>query len=227
MSEAARDVVVLIPVFNEAAFIGQVVAGVREQAERVLVVDDGSTDGTAEAAEQRGAEVIRVPRNQGKGNAIRTGVEQILKGRVQWVVIMDGDGQHLPAELGRFLAQRSLGDQQVVVGRRSFDRKVMPLVRLWTNRLTSALISWRCGQSVPDSQCGYRMLPRRALEILLAKSTRGRFDFETEMLFILSRAGFQITSVPISTVYGDEESSVRPVRDTARFLRLVLRDIFR
>ena len=97
----------------------------------------------------------------------------------------------------------------------------MPFVRRTVNRYMSRRISRLCGQEVPDTQCGYRMIHRSLVPHLLAGTSR--FDYETEMLIIASRAGFRIASVPISTIYSDEVSSIHPVRDTIRFFRLMRR----
>jgi len=97
----------------------------------------------------------------------------------------------------------------------------MPFVRRTVNRYMSRRISRLCGQEVPDTQCGYRMIHRDVVPHLLAGTSR--FDYETEMLIVASRAGFRIVSVPISTIYSDEVSSIHPVRDTVRFFKLIRR----
>jgi hypothetical protein len=101
------------------------------------------------------------------------------------------------------------------------DVREMPFVRRTVNRYMSRRISRLCGQEVPDTQCGYRMVHRALVPHLLAGTSR--FDYETEMLIIASRQGCRIASVPISTIYSDEVSSIHPVRDTIRFLRLMRR----
>jgi len=99
--------------------------------------------------------------------------------------------------------------------------KSMPLLRRVVNRYMSDKISKVCGTTIPDTQCGFRMLHRHLIPELLVGGTR--FDYETEMLIIASRKGFRIDSVPISTVYSDEVSSIHPVRDTLRFFKLMQR----
>ena len=101
------------------------------------------------------------------------------------------------------------------------DVSSMPLVRRFVNRWMSDQISALCGQQIPDTQCGYRLLHRQLIPELLGGAAR--FDYETEMLIIASRKGFKIASVPISTVYSDEVSSIHPVRDTIRFFQLMRR----
>jgi hypothetical protein len=101
------------------------------------------------------------------------------------------------------------------------DVREMPLVRRMVNRYMSRKISRACGQDIPDSQCGFRVVHRSIIPSLLGGTER--FDYETEMLILASRAGCRIASVPISTVYSDEVSSIHPVRDTFRFFKLMRR----
>jgi hypothetical protein len=108
------------------------------------------------------------------------------------------------------------------VGNRMADTSTMPWVRFLTNRFMSGQVSALCGQTVPDSQCGFRMVKREWVPLLLRCAGTG-YDFESEMLVMASRAGCRIGSVPVSTVYGNEKSKIRPVRDAMRFFGLVRR----
>jgi hypothetical protein len=136
-------------------------------------------------------------------------------------MVLDADGQHLPEEIGRFLGAAAVNDAGLFVGTRMNDLRAMPFLRRKVNRYMSRRISRACGQEIPDTQCGYRMISRALAPHLLEGTSR--FDYETEMLFIASQAGFRIASVPISTIYSDEVSSIHPVRDTIRFLKLMRR----
>ena len=212
----------LIPAFNEEKHIGDVVHRTRHELERVLVVDDGSSDKTADRARESGAEVIVHPQNRGKGETIKTGFRHWLDRQIDFVIILDSDGQHRPEEIDRFLAAASLPtNPKLILGNRMNDVATMPRVRRFVNRWMSNRISAVCGQQIPDTQCGFRMLHRQLIPELLGGSAR--FDYETEMLIIASRKGLRIESVPISTVYSDEVSSIHPVRDTLRFFKLMQR----
>lgn len=211
----------VIPAFSEEKHIGDVVRRTRAKLERVLVVDDGSTDTTAQEARIAGAEVIVHRENRGKGEAIRTGLRHWLDRQSTWVVILDADAQHRPEEIGRFVDAVSASDAQMFIGNRMDDLSRMPLLRQFVNRYMSKEISRVCGQIIPDSQCGFRMLHRDVIPEVL--SGVDRFDYETEMLIKASRKGFRIESVPITTVYCDEVSSIHPVRDTIRFFKLMRR----
>jgi glycosyltransferase involved in cell wall biosynthesis len=215
-------VAAIIPAYNEEKHIGDVVRRTRQVLGNVLVVDDGSQDRTAERAREAGGEVIVHEQNRGKGETIKTGLRHWLDRQFDFVIILDADGQHRPEEIERFVAAAlSAEAPKLILGTRMNDLSSMPLVRRIVNRWMSGRISAVCGQKIPDTQCGFRLLHRQLIPELLGGAAR--FDYETEMLIIASRKGFRIGSVPISTVYSDEVSSVHPVRDTIRFFNLMRR----
>ena len=229
MTETDRDrvakirskVAAVIPAYHEEKHIGEVVLRTRAQLEHVLVVDDGSADRTATHGRVAGAEVIVHPQNRGKGEAIKTGLRHWLDRQMDFVVILDSDGQHRPEEIDRFLRVASSDGVALVIGNRMDDVARMPRLRRLVNRYMSKRISRACKQEIPDTQCGFRMLHRDLIPELLGGTAR--FDYETEMLLIASRKGFRIESVPISTVYSDEVSSIHPIRDALRFFKLMRR----
>ena len=219
MSADRRNVAALIPCYFEEKHIRDVATRTRAQLETVLVVDDGSTDQTSDEARAAGVEVIRHEKNQGKGAAIKTGLRELTsRNGVEWVLILDGDGQHLPEEIPHFL--NAAGDAAMIVGNRMSDTRTMPFVRKLTNLTMSGLISAIIGQRVPDSQCGFRMF-RRDLASALVDVPSSNFDFESEMLAIAARRGVKIAAATVSTVYGDERSKIHPLRDTVRFFKLL------
>ena len=215
------SIAAVIPAYREEKHIGDVVLRTRQQLDDVLVVDDGSDDQTAAGARDAGAEVIVHPQNRGKGESIKTGLRHWLDRQFDYVVILDADGQHLPEEIDRFVNAASTLDAQLFIGTRMNDLSGMPPLRRIVNRYMSKRISRVCGQEIPDTQCGFRMLHRQLVPDVLGGADR--FDYETEMLIFASRKGYRIESVPISTVYRDEVSSIHPIRDTIRFFKLMRR----
>jgi glycosyltransferase involved in cell wall biosynthesis len=208
---------VLIPAHDEAPRIARVVRSSLEHL-GVLVVDDGSSDETAERATQAGAEVLVQRPNQGKGAALRAGFARALADGLDAVVTLDGDGQHDPAELPAFLAAHDAHpDAQLVVGRRDFSR--MPPVRRLANLLGTIVLSAALGRWIPDNQSGYRLVGRRLMRACLDSTERG-FEFEVEMIAICLREGWPIEWVPIRTIYGDERSHIRPLVHLRHFLRV-------
>jgi glycosyltransferase involved in cell wall biosynthesis len=214
-------VAAIIPAYLEEKHIGDVARRTLQQLDHVLVVDDGSTDATAETARAAGAEVIVHEQNRGKGESIKTGLRHWLNRGFVYVAILDGDGQHLPEEIVFFLEMAAATRAEILIGTRMNNVRDMPHLRRLVNRYMSRRISRVCRQEVPDTQCGFRMVHRTVIPDLLGGADR--FDYETEMLIIASRKGYQIESVPITTVYSDEVSSIHPVRDTLRFFELMRR----
>jgi glycosyltransferase involved in cell wall biosynthesis len=210
----------LIPAYNEAARVGEVVAVARRHVDNVVVVDDGSTDETVAAAERGGATVLRHSQNRGKGAAIATALDYFGRYDAELAVLLDADGQHDPSEIDKFVNAADTERADVVVGTRMGDVRRMPRVRLWTNQFTSWVTSKLAGQRIPDSQCGFRLLRRTVLKDL--RPSTARFETETEMLIQAGRAGHKIVSVPIRTIYEAGRSSrIHPCRDTVRFFKLV------
>ncbi len=221
----AQRSAVLIPAYNEARHISGVVTGALDYVPRVLVVDDGSTDNTARLAHAAGACVLRLRKNMGKGAAVLTGLKFLHDiADIKAVVLMDGDGQHLPAELPRFFEARAQG-HQFVLGNRMNDLGAMPALRRVTNVVMSRVLSAACKQDIPDSQCGYRLIDRHLFGVL-AQARSSRFDFVSETLLLLARASVRIYSIPVATIYTDQRSSIHPVSDTARFIKLLVREVF-
>ena len=230
MTEAARDrlaqlrleTAAVIPAYREEKHISDIVRRTRQELDHVLVVDDGSEEKTATRAREAGAEVIVHSQNRGKGEAIKTGLRYWLDRQFVHVIILDADGQHLPEEIDRFIAAAgSAAERSFFLGNRMNNLTGMPFIRRVVNRYMSNRISHVCGQKIPDTQCGFRMLDRQLIPELLGGGDR--FDYETEMLIIASRKGYPIQSVPITTVYSDEVSKIHPARDTLRFFKLMRR----
>ena len=209
-----RDVVAVIPAYQCAATIGGVVIGVRRFVERVVVVDDGSTDATGDAAAAAGAEVERLPSNRGKGVALLRGIEVALAGEAEAVLLLDGDGQHDPADVPRFLAAWDAGEGDLLIGSRMGDPEAIPRARYWTNRIGSRVLSWMTGWEIEDSQSGYRLLAARLLR-RLPLASRG-YAVESEMLIKAAHRGARLGQVPIRTIYEGNTSHYRPLLDTVR-----------
>ena len=206
--------VALIPAFNEATSIASVVEGVKASVARVIVIDDGSTDGTAERARAAGAEVVAHPENRGKGHAVRTGIARVLAGDFTHVLLLDADMQHLPEEAPALLAAAAGTGADVILGERRFHRSRMPASRYHANRIGSRVLSWFVGVPVLDTQCGFRVFRVDALRPL--RLSASGYEIETEMLVKVLRRGGRLASVPITAVYGGQRSKLRPLRDTTR-----------
>jgi glycosyltransferase involved in cell wall biosynthesis len=206
--------VAIIPALNEVDSIGLVVEGLRSRVDRVIVVDDGSIDGTAERAGAAGADVVRHTVNRGKGHAVRTGITRALEGDFTHVLLLDGDMQHLPDEAARLIETADDTGADVVLGERQFLREQMPASRYHANRVGSRVLSWFVGVPLRDTQCGFRVFRVEALRRLRLRASG--YEIETEMLVKVRRGGGRVASVPVTAVYAGGRSKLRPVRDTTR-----------
>jgi glycosyltransferase involved in cell wall biosynthesis len=206
----------LIPAFNEAAYIADVVSRACQHVEEVVVIDDGSDDGTADIARVAGATCLQLPGNCGKASALRTGIAYARKSNFTYVVTLDGDGQHLPEDIPVMLRVAEQTGAELIIGARCFDRALMPRSRYFSNVIGSRLASALVGCEVRDSQSGFRLFRMDKLD---EGKLRSRcYELEMEILIKMARSGCTIAHVPIRTVYDDghARSKMKPVRDTVR-----------
>jgi glycosyltransferase involved in cell wall biosynthesis len=217
---SSPEILAIVPAYNEAPRIAAVVAGLVGQGLPVLVVDDGSADGTSEVARGAGAEVLRLEPNRGKGAALKAGFELALGKHWDAILSLDGDGQHDPAEVPRFLDALARSGADLIVGAR--DYRSMPPIRWFTNTVSRRLFSLALGERIPDNQSGYRLRSRRLAEAVLTSPEEG-FAFEVEEIAICVGRGFKLAWVPIKTIYGTETSHIKPWTHFASFVRVTRR----
>ncbi len=215
----------LIPVYNEEKHIGNLLQELNYDKKDIIVVDDGSTDRTAEIVKKKGVVLLKHPNNLGKGYAHRTGFKYAVAQNYDYVITLDGDGQHNPEELLLFIKKINETAEDIIIGTRKFSLKNMPLIRLLTNLTTSFIVSLFSHKRVKDSQSGYRAISKRVLEKV--RLTTCNFQTESEMIIKAARLGYHLSSVPISTLYSEEKSKIIPFLDTIRFVKLALKSIWR
>jgi glycosyltransferase involved in cell wall biosynthesis len=213
----ASQCAVVIPCLNEAATIEPLVREVRELLTDVIVVDDGSTDSTAGLAGAAGADVIRHLRPKGKGAALAEGWATARDRGFVWALSMDGDGQHAPADMRAFFACAAKTGAQLIVGNRMANPAGMPWLRRCVNRWMSERISRLTGSTLPDTQCGFRLM--RLDDWSQIHLRADHFEIESELLCKFVAAGKRVEFVPVQAIYRNEQSKIRPVRDTHRWFR--------
>lgn len=215
---------VVIPAYNEATTIREVVARTLAFCERVIVVDDGSTDGTAQALARLPMTVLRHDSNRGKAAALWSGIERALADGADAVITLDGDGQHCPKDIPRFLEAAERYPGHIIVGSRIGERHAFPKRRYYANRTASFWISWAAGYLIEDSQSGFRLYPAALLRHVRVPHDRAHgFVFESEILIEAARIGVGSAALPIAAIYvsGARASHFRTVVDVLRITRMV------
>ncbi len=209
-------ILLIIPAFNASQYIPELVERIRPifDLNDVLIINDGSSDDTAQVARGCGCRFIDFEKNRGKGAALKTGFEFALNHNYDAVITIDADLQHKPEHLAEFIARYETAD--ILIGTRTIEIKQMPWDRLLTNNLTSLIISIFGTTRIRDSQSGYRLLKADVIKKLCLKSNR--YDTESEMLFQSGYLGFTTAEVPIETIYDDSVSFINPLKDTCRFI---------
>jgi glycosyltransferase involved in cell wall biosynthesis len=211
---------VVIPAFNEGAAVGEVVAALRQAAawHEILVVDDGSTDDTARHAETAGATVVRHPYNKGNGASVKSGIRRSTG---EFVLILDGDGQHKPEDACRLVA--ALGEYDLVVGAR--DPRTQASGR---RRLGNAVLNWLAGylagRAIPDLTSGLRAMRREHVREFLGLLPNG-FSSPTTITLSFIRAGHSVRFEPVQARQRTGHSKIRLARDGVKFFLILLRVI--
>jgi UDP-N-acetylglucosamine---dolichyl-phosphate N-acetylglucosaminyltransferase len=193
-----KDVLIIIPAYNEAKVVADVISKTRACGyQNILVIDDKSTDKTAQVAKKAGAKVITHKVNLGAGGATRTGLDYAKTHKFAYVVTLDADGQHDPNDIKRLLEVAPNYD--VVIGSRMIRPKGMPFPRLVLN-IGGSIFTWLLyGIYVKDSQSGFKVFNKKAISTI--KIVMTRFEFCSELLYRIRKAKLKFTEVPIRTIY--------------------------
>lgn len=217
-------VCVIIPALNAERTIFDLVTNLVVLGHSVVVIDDGSTDNTNPEATRAGATVIVHEVNRGKGAALKTGFKYALEHNSEAVITIDADGQHNYEEVSKF-TQAAQGASDIILGSRMGDTQDMPPIRILANRLSSFMISRIIGQRIDDSQCGFRLIKTWVLRKV--KLVTHEYDTESELLIKAAREGFTIATVPVQTIYSDDQvSHINPFFISFRVFRLVWKSLW-
>lgn len=218
-------VAVVVPCFNTSAACAEVITRARSAVDALLVVDDGSTDDTPQHIRSTGAMCLRLPVNRGKGAALKAGIEEVLKGRdgmlgdvFDYVLTIDGDGQHDPDDIPRFLALARQERADLVLGVRNV--RMMPPKSKVGNYFSRGLFFLATGRHLTDTQCGFRLLSRSLLEILLMEVRWRRYETEAEILVTAVTRGYTVMVTEVRTIYFDKNRRTHfdPLWDSLRVI---------
>ena len=215
---------VVIPAYNEARTIRTVAKGALQHVALVIVVDDASSDGTADVLEGLPVLVLRNERNCGKAGSLLRGAAAAIERGASAIVTLDGDGQHDPEDIPVLLRAHRALPASIVIGSRLHHRGRIPPSRYWANRVANFWISLASGYPIADTQSGFRIYPATLLQTANAGADRSRsFVFESEILIEAARREVAATCVPVNVIYSERgrASYFRPVVDIARIVRMV------
>jgi glycosyltransferase involved in cell wall biosynthesis len=215
---------VVIPSYNEAATVREVAARARRYCPNVIVVDDGSIDGTVQALAGLDVTVLRNDENRGKAGSLTRGFDHALAHGAAGVMTLDADGQHAPEEIPSFLEQAIQYPAAFIIGVRRRDQRQTSFWRYTANRIADFWIGWAAGMPIEDSQSGFRLYPMRLLRtVTIPYGRQESFVFESEILIEAARQGFDLKSVAVSVSprSGPSPSHFRPLADIAGIVRMV------
>ncbi|MCX7169495.1 MAG: glycosyltransferase family 2 protein [Proteobacteria bacterium] len=224
MQNSIHNIAVLIPAYNEAATIRDLVERALRIVPNVVVVDDGSSDETASRLKDLPVTLLRNERNLGKAASLWKGFDLLLARGAQFIVTLDGDGQHSPEDIGPLLDTAQRFPDSIVIGARLHDKKNFPARRYYANQFARFWISWAAGYSIADTQSGFRVYPATLLKRITRRDVSWNgFVFESEILIAAGRLGVQSVAVAIPGIYPKlaRASHFRPVRDVARIVLMV------
>jgi glycosyltransferase involved in cell wall biosynthesis len=215
----------ILPAFNEEVSIGSMVLHAKQHADHVVVIDDGSKDRTSEVAQLAGAEVIRHPKNLGKGMALKTGFEHVAKNGCKIIITMDSDGQHDPEDIHKLVEPILKGEADIVNGSRYINGtdKNTPIYRRIGQNILDNVTNLNAGLHITDTQSGFRAFAKHTLPIFKFRSNG--LAIESEMLMDAANAGFRIKEVNIGVRYDVDCSSENPVKHGLKVLANVINDM--
>ena len=215
----------IVPAYNAGQRLISVIDEIKKYfGQRIIIVDDGSTDDTLTIARSKEVIVLSHSQNKGKGEALKTGFEKALFLNWDALVTIDADGQHNPYFIPKFLDALKQKKNDIIIGSRMKNIAGMPFHRTFSNKTTSKLVSWRVGQKIVDSQSGYRLITADVLKNIILKTSH--YDTETEIVLKSGLMGYKIGFIDIETIYQNEPSSIRLFLDTWRFIKLFWSSFF-
>lgn len=209
---------VVIPTYNNDRTLGGVIAGVRRYCADIFVVNDGSTDRTAEVlASTEGIRTIAYARNRGKGYALRCGLRAAREAGFRYALTIDSDGQHYPDDIARFIERIERRPDTLLIGARNLTADNMPARNTFANRFSNFWYLVETGRRLEDTQSGFRLYPLRQLGRL--RSLCSRYEFEVEVIVHAAWRGVEVENIPVRVYYapdGERVSHFRPLRDFTR-----------
>ncbi|MHB2156275.1 glycosyltransferase family 2 protein [Calditrichota bacterium GD2] len=220
---------IVIPAYNahnELPVLLKQIDLLSHKPQKIYIIDDGSKKSYSfPEFTNLNVHIYRYERNRGKGMAIRKGLELFLNNNdAPFLLLMDADGQHPVQSIPDFLKKAQTHPPfDLLIGNRVERVGKMPLLRIFSNTVSSLIVSWVTGERIVDSQCGFRLLRRRLIENIQLKE-KG-FQVETELIIKSAKQGYKIGFIPIPTIYNGQKSNIKHFSDTVRFIQIIIKEL--
>ena len=227
MIKRLKKYCIIIPAFNSQKTLPVLLDRIQKlpYSLKIIVVNDGSNDNTSEIlTSYNKVDVITHEKNIGKGAALKSGISRAKGLGFLYAITLDADLQHSPERISDFIKAHKETDKTLILGVRQFSNKKMPFHRILSNTITSLIVSIRVGIRIHDSQCGYRLID--ISKIRMDNFKEAGFQFESEFLLKIVPTGATFKEIPIPTIYNESRSSIKNLKDTFKFIILVLRSYF-
>lgn len=228
MTDTTPNIAVLIPAYNEDKTIHTIIQQTKHHIAQVIVINDGSTDNTAEALKDLPITLLHNDTNQGKDKTLLRGFKYCLDNKVNAILTIDADGQHDPADIPKFLDAYAQHPEHLIIGARVTNTENAPKHRLFANKLGDFFVSWAAGERIKDSQSGYRLYPAAMLrDYLKTHKKHDGFVFESEIIIDGVHNGFHTAIVPIKSYYPEaaRASHFHPLRDSVKIGKMLVKKI--
>ncbi|NQV18850.1 MAG: glycosyltransferase family 2 protein [Armatimonadetes bacterium] len=221
-----KNTAVIVPIYNSSKYLEELFRRIFYifPAGSVYAINDASTDNSTEICKVSGVNLINVPINRGKGNALNVGFKEAITDGFKFAFSIDSDLQHKPENFPGFLEKQNKDEIDLLIGRRILSNRKMPFMRICSNSITSKIVSIITKQKILDSQCGFRLYNLDSIKGF--KFRTKRYQFETEVILKLAKAGGKTGFIEIETIYDGQKSYISHLRDIKNFIKIVVYEIF-
>ena len=217
-----KNTAVVVPIYNSEKYLQELFNRIMEYfpLSSVFAIDDASVDNSADICKKNDVSLVKLQTNVGKGNALQIGFKAAAEQGYKFAFSIDSDLQHKPEDFPNFINKQNELDAELIIGKRDFSHKKMPIHRIWSNTLTSWVVTRASKQKILDSQCGFRLYNLLILEGMEFQTKR--YQFETEIILKIAKKNGQVGFTPIDTIYDGQESYISGMRDIKNFIKIVL-----
>ena len=224
MTNDRNDILAVIPTYNNEKTVARVIADVRRYCAHVLVVNDGSTDSTAQILAAEGVGTISYAPNRGKGYAIRRALRYAEEHGYRYMITIDSDGQHFASDIPKFVEEIEKTPDALLVGARNLRSDNMPGKNTFANKFSNFWFRVETGMRLDDTQSGFRLYPVRRMKGM--RFLTRRYEFEVEVLVRAAWRGIAVRNIPVNVFYPEKDERVTHFRPGKDFTRISILNTF-